>query len=140
MCFPVNIAKLLEHLFYRTPLVAVSGKIRTKSLKLTKFQFQLFLTTLNIHLHCDKIVVKRDIHRKKFVVVSTQIVIQTSFVKIKIKTVCSDAYSTVAVPLHSQSGWCLEIVFLNDLSVENTSLFTTFITRKRCDSLTSQNM
>ena len=57
MCFPVNIAKLLEHLFYRTPLVAASGKIRTKSLKLAKFQFQLFLTTRNIHLHCDKTVV-----------------------------------------------------------------------------------
>ena len=33
---------------YRTPPVATSGKIRTKSLKLAKFQFQLFLTTVDI--------------------------------------------------------------------------------------------
>ena len=34
--------------FYRTPPVLASVKIRTKSLKLPKFQFQLFLTTLDI--------------------------------------------------------------------------------------------
>ena len=42
-CFPVNIAK-----FLRTPSVAASVKIRPKSLKSAKFQFQLFLTTVNI--------------------------------------------------------------------------------------------
>ena len=34
--------------FYRTPTVAASGKIRTKSLKLAKFQFQTISTTLDI--------------------------------------------------------------------------------------------
>ena len=33
--------------FYRTPPVAPSGKIRRKSLKSAKFQFQLFLTVLD---------------------------------------------------------------------------------------------
>ena len=35
-------------------------------------------------------------------------------------------YSKVDVFLHSQSGWCFEIVFLNDLSVKNTFLFNFF--------------
>ena len=35
-------------IFYRTPPVAASGKIRTKSLKLAKSEFQLFLATLDI--------------------------------------------------------------------------------------------
>ena len=74
-CFSVNIAKFLRTPFYRTPLVCTSGKIGAKSLKLAKFQFQLFLTILDkwyhsFPLHCDIIVVKRDIHRKIFVVVS----------------------------------------------------------------------
>ena len=34
--------------FNKTPLVAASGNIRTKSLKSAKFQFQLFLTTPDI--------------------------------------------------------------------------------------------
>ena len=66
--------------FYWTPLLAASGKIRTKSLKLEKFQLQLFLTLLGIMifaLHCDIIVVKRDIHIKIFVVMSIYIANQT---------------------------------------------------------------
>ena len=47
-CFPVNIAEFLVTLFYRTPPVAASGKIRAKCLKLAKFRFQLFLTRLDI--------------------------------------------------------------------------------------------
>ena len=43
--FPVNTAKFLRTPFYRTPPVTASVKIRTKSLKSAKFQFQLFLTT-----------------------------------------------------------------------------------------------
>ena len=43
--FPVNIAKVLRTPFYRTPSVTAPVKIRTKSLKSAKFQFQLFLTT-----------------------------------------------------------------------------------------------
>ena len=53
--------------FYRRTSVATSGKIGTKSLKSAKLQFQLFLTTLDIMghpVHCDKISVKRDMHRK----------------------------------------------------------------------------
>ena len=34
--------------FYRTLPVTASGKIRTKSMKYAKFQFQQFLTTLDI--------------------------------------------------------------------------------------------
>ena len=41
LCFPVNIAKVYEHLFYRTPLMTASGKLRPKSLKSAIFQFQL---------------------------------------------------------------------------------------------------
>ena len=40
-----------------------------------KFQFHLISLA---PLHCDKIVVKRDIHRKIFAVVSIHIAIQTS--------------------------------------------------------------
>ena len=41
--------KILKNIFfYTTFLVAASDKIRTKSLKSAKFQFQLFLTTLDI--------------------------------------------------------------------------------------------
>ena len=47
-CFPVNFAKFLRTPFYRTPPVAASGKNRIKSLKTAKFQFQLFLTALDI--------------------------------------------------------------------------------------------
>ena len=78
-CFPVNIAKFLRTPFYRTLAVASSGKTRIKSLKLVKFQFQLFLTTISWALSsCDDIVVKCNIHRKIFVVVFIHIVIQTS--------------------------------------------------------------
>ena len=66
--------------FWNTPM-ATSGKIGTKSLQLAKFQFQLIWTTLDINelpLHCDIIVVKRDIYRKIFVVVSIHFSIQTS--------------------------------------------------------------
>ena len=44
--FLVNIAKFLRTPFLQNIRVAASGKIRTKSLKSVKFQFQLFLTTL----------------------------------------------------------------------------------------------
>ena len=36
-CFPVNIAKLLKHLFYITPPVASCGKIRIRSIKSANF-------------------------------------------------------------------------------------------------------
>ena len=49
--------------------MVASGKIRTKSLKSAKFQFQLFLTTLDI---------MGSLYRKIFVVVSIHIAIQTS--------------------------------------------------------------
>ena len=45
--YPVNIAKFLRKHFYTTPVVT-SREVRTKSLKSAKFQFQLFLTTLDI--------------------------------------------------------------------------------------------
>ena len=74
---------VLESFFFKetlTPPVATPGKIRTISLKLAKFQSQVFLTVLDIvsSLHCDIIVVKRDIRRKIFVVVLIHISIQTS--------------------------------------------------------------
>ena len=47
-CFP-EYCKILKNIFlYKTLLVTASGKIRTKSLKSAKFQFQVFLTTLDI--------------------------------------------------------------------------------------------
>ena len=61
--------------------MAASGDIRIKYLKSGKFQFQLFLTTLGVmgsSTLCDIIVIKRDIHRKIFVVVSIHIAVQTS--------------------------------------------------------------
>ena len=99
--------------FYWTPLLAASGKIRTKSLKLEKFQLQLFLTLLGIMifaLHCDIIVVKRDIHIKIFVVMPIYIANQTWKDLHDIKTVCSDIRANIEVFMHSQSGWCFEIV------------------------------
>ena len=42
-CFPVNFAQ-----FLRTLLGAATGKIRAKFLKFAKFQFRLFLSTLNV--------------------------------------------------------------------------------------------
>ena len=65
------------NLFYGTPPAAASGKIRTKSLKSTKFQFQFFLISWAPSTLCQN-VVKRDIHRKIFVAVSIHIEIQTS--------------------------------------------------------------
>ena len=62
--------------FYRKPLVVASCRIRTKSLKLEKFEFQLFLTYNWYHgvpLHCDIIVVKRDTHLKISLVESIHI-------------------------------------------------------------------
>ena len=50
----------------------------------------------------------------------------SNFKIFKIKTVSSAMYSKVDVFLHSQSGWCFEIVFLNDLSIKNTFLFNFF--------------
>ena len=100
-------------LFFRTSPVAASVKIRTKSVKLAKFQFQPFLYTwyYGFPLHCDITVVKGDIHRKKiFVVVTIHIAIQTQNIWIKVKTVCIDMYLSVEVFLHSQGGWCFEIV------------------------------
>ena len=47
--FSCKIAKFLRNFFFcRTPPVAASGKIRTKPLRLAKFQFHLFLTALDI--------------------------------------------------------------------------------------------
>ena len=47
--FSCEFCKIFKNtFFYRATLVVVSGKIRTKHLKLEKFQFQLFLTTLDI--------------------------------------------------------------------------------------------
>ena len=47
--FPVNNCENFKNIFfYRVTLVTASDKIRTKSLKSPKFQFQLFLTTLDI--------------------------------------------------------------------------------------------
>ena len=47
--FPFEYCKISKNtLFYRTPRVAASGKIRTIFLKSAKFQFQLFLATLDI--------------------------------------------------------------------------------------------
>ena len=64
-------------LFYGTPPAAASGKIRTKSLKSTKFQFQFFLISWAPSTLSQN-VAKRDIHRKIFVAVSIHIEIQTS--------------------------------------------------------------
>ena len=64
-------------LFYGTPPAAASGKIRTKSLKSTKFQFQFFLISWTPSTLSQN-VAKRDIHRKIFVAVSIHIEIQTS--------------------------------------------------------------
>ena len=44
--FSCEYCEYCEYRFYRTSPVAVSGKIRPKSLKSAKFQFQLFLTAL----------------------------------------------------------------------------------------------
>ena len=81
--------------FYRTPPVIVFGKIRTKSLKSAKFQFQPFLITLDIigpiYFTTKQNTVKRNVHRKIFVVVSIHVVIQTSkHLNKKKSTVCSD--------------------------------------------------
>ena len=47
--YPVNIAKSLRIPYFIEHLrVAASGKIRSKSLKSAKSQFQLFLATLDI--------------------------------------------------------------------------------------------
>ena len=70
--------------------MAATGKIRTKSLKSAKFQFQLVVGS------CDLIVVKHDFHRKIFVVVSIHIAIQN--------LKYSDRYSTVEVFLYSQGA------------------------------------
>ena len=55
----------------------------------------------------------------------------------KLKTVCSDMDSTV-VFLHSQCGWCFEIVFWM-IWVLRPHLYLTFI-RKKCDNLMSKVM
>ena len=59
----------------RAPFVA-SGKVKTKSLKLAKFQFQLFLTTLDM-MGFLYIVTEKYRKTKIFVLVSVHISFQT---------------------------------------------------------------
>ena len=104
-CFPVIIPK-----FLRTS-VAASGKIRTRSLKISNISVPYYTSYHGLPLHRDIIVVKRDIHWKILVVLSIHVAIQTSKHLNKKETVSSDMYSTVDIFLHSQRRWRFEIVF-----------------------------
>ena len=102
--------------------MATQGKIRNKSLKSvpTIFYYNWFH---GFPLHCDKIIVKRDIHRKIFVVVSIHISIQIS------KHLNQNKNSLQWYVLNRRSfpaftEWVVVWnCFLNDLIIKNTSLF-----------------
>ena len=97
-------------LFYRTSPVAASSKIRTKSLKLAKFQFQLLLTTLDImgSLYIVTYSCKTRYPQKIFVILSIHIAIQTS--------------NHLTWNKNSLQWYVVNHVsFLNDLSVKSTS-------------------
>ena len=74
-------------------------------------------------LHCDKILVKHDVHRKIFVVESIHIVIRSSKHLNKIK-ILSQWYVLNHRSFPTFTEWVvLWKCFLNDLSVKNTFLF-----------------
>ena len=71
-CFPVNVTEFLEkHLFYRTPPAATSGKLKVSEIsKISVAAVFDCILYQGLPLHCDKIVLKHNGHRKIFVIES----------------------------------------------------------------------
>ena len=121
--FSCEYCKIFKNTSFRIPLLDAWSKIRTASLKSATFQFQLFLTTLDIMGFLY--IVKRDIHIKIFVAVSIHVAIQT--LKHLNRNKKKNSLQWYVLNRRSFPAFTEWVVvwncFLNDLIIKNTSLF-----------------